>query len=84
MPRTHEIICREAQYIIKHSATVRQAGRYFGRSKSTIHKDMREKLPRIDHILAASVTKVLEANLADRHNRGGMSTKAKYEMMRGN
>jgi len=84
MPRTYEIICREAQYIIDHNATVRQTGRYFGRSKSTIHNDIRNKLPRINHTLAAAVTKVLEANLADRHNRGGMSTKAKYEMMRNN
>ena len=84
MPRAHEIICREAQYIIDHNATVRQTGQYFGRSKSTIHKDMREKLPQISHTLAAAVTKVLEANLADRHNRGGLSTKTKYELMRNN
>lgn len=84
MPRTHEIICKEAQYMIENNATVRQTGKYFGRSKSTIHKDMREKLPRINNILAEAVTKVLEANRADRHNRGGMSTKTKYEMMRSN
>lgn len=84
MSRTHEIICKEAQYMIEHNATVRQTGKYFGRSKSTIHNDMREKLPRINHSLATEVTRVLEANLADRHNRGGMSTKIKYEMMRNN
>lgn len=84
MSRTHEIICKEAQYMIEHNATVRQTGKYFGRSKTTVHKDLREKLPRISNTLATAVTKVLEANLADRHNRGGMSTKTKYEMMRSN
>ena len=84
MPKTYEIICKEAQYMIENNATVRQTGKYFGRSKSTVHKDMREKLPHISHSLASEVTRVLEANLADRHNRGGMSTKAKYELMRNN
>lgn len=84
MPRTYEIICKEAQYMIENNATVRQTGKYFGRSKSTVHKDLREKLPRINNILAAAVTRILEANLADRHNRGGMSTKTKYAMMRSN
>ena len=80
----HELICREAQYIVENNATVRQAGKYFGRSKSTIHIDMRDKLPRINHTLASDVAKVLHTNLAERHNRGGQSTKTRWEKMRRN
>lgn len=80
----HELICREAQYIVENNATVRQTGKYFGRSKSVVHQDMRDKLPRINHALAIDVSKILSTNLADRHNRGGQSTKAKWEQMRRN
>lgn len=80
----HELICREAQYIVENNATVRQAGKYFGRSKSTIHMDMRDKLPRINHALAIDVSRVLDVNFAERTMRGGLATKAKYEKMRRN
>lgn len=84
MKNINELICREAQYIIENKATVRQAGKHFGRSKSTIHMDMRDKLPHINHALSVDVTKVLNDNLSDRHNRGGQSTKARWEKMRRN
>ena len=84
MKNANELICREAQYIIENNATVRQTGKYFGRSKSTIHLDMKHKLPHINHALAVDVSKVLNANLADRHNRGGRSTKTRWEKMRRN
>lgn len=80
----HELICREAQYIVENNATVRQAGRYFGRSKSTIHMDMRDKLPRINHALAIDVSRVLDVNFAERTMRGGLATKARWEKMRRN
>lgn len=80
----NELICQEARYIVENNATVRQAGKYFGRSKSAVHQDMRDKLPRINHALAVDVSKVLGTNLAERHNRGGQSTKAKWEKMRRN
>ena len=80
----HELICREAQYIIENNATVRQTGRYFGRSKSTIHKDIRDRLPRINHALAVEASRVLDVNYTERTMRGGLATKAKYEKMRNN
>ncbi|NLM68945.1 MAG: sporulation transcriptional regulator SpoIIID [Firmicutes bacterium] len=65
-------------YIIKTNATVRQAASVFGVSKSTIHKDVTERLPRINEELAAQVKQVLEHNKAERHIRGGEATKRKY------
>ncbi len=65
-------------YIVKTSATVRQAASVFGVSKSTIHKDVTERLPRINKELADKVKQVLEKNKAERHIRGGEATKRKY------
>ncbi|MCI5935773.1 MAG: sporulation transcriptional regulator SpoIIID [Lachnospiraceae bacterium] len=69
-----------ANYIIEHEATVRQAAKQFGISKSTVHKDMidPERLARINPTLAAEVRKVLDVNKSERHIRGGMATKEKY------
>ena len=68
-----------AQYIIDSKATVRQAASRFGVSKSTIHKDMTERLPAINHTLAENVRKVLDINKSERHLRGAMATRAKYK-----
>ena len=68
-----------AQYISDSKATVRQAASRFGVSKSTIHKDMTERLPAINHTLAENVRKVLDINKSERHLRGGMATRAKYK-----
>ena len=68
-----------AQYIIDSKATVRQAASRFGVSKSTIHKDMTERLPAINHTLAENVRKILDINKSERHLRGGMATRAKYK-----
>ncbi|NLJ73626.1 MAG: sporulation transcriptional regulator SpoIIID [Firmicutes bacterium] len=65
-------------YIVKTSATVRQAASVFGVSKSTIHKDVTERLPRINKELAQQVKEVLELNKSERHIRGGEATKKKY------
>jgi len=67
-----------AQYIIEHNATVRQAAKAFGISKSTVHKDVAERLLKINPSLAEEVRKVLDVNLSERHLRGGMATKEKY------
>ena len=67
-----------ANYIIESNATVRQTAREFGVSKSTVHKDCVERLVMINPSLAAEVRKVLNANKAERHIRGGMATKEKY------
>lgn len=68
-----------ANYVIETKATVRKAARTFGVSKSTVHKDMTERLPKINAEIAECVKKVLEYNKAERHIRGGRATKRKYQ-----
>ena len=65
-------------YIIEEGATVRQAAKKFGISKSTVHKDITERLGMINPRLAGDARKVLEFNKAERHIRGGLATKEKY------
>ena len=67
-----------AQYIIDSKDTVRGAAKKFGISKSTVHKDVSERLLEISPSLASEVRKVLDENKAERHIRGGMATKLKY------
>ena len=67
-----------AEYIIEHRATVRAAAKKFNVSKSTVHKDITERLLYIDGTLQKKVQKILEENKAERHIRGGMATKEKY------
>lgn len=68
-----------ANYIIDKKTTVRAAAKKFGISKSTVHKDVTERLARINHELADNVKAVLDENKAERHIRGGEATKAKYQ-----
>jgi putative DeoR family transcriptional regulator (stage III sporulation protein D) len=68
-----------ALYIIEHNATVRDAAKHFGVSKSTVHKDLSERLQHIDRALYAQVRAVLEQNKAERHLRGGEATRRKYK-----
>ena len=67
------------EYIIANKATVRATARYFGISKSTVHKDVSERLPEINRQLAREVKSILEINKKERHIRGGMATKMKYQ-----
>lgn len=67
-----------ANYIIKNKCTVREAARKFGISKSTVHKDITERLLEINSSLADSVREVLIANKQERHIRGGFATREKY------
>ena len=67
-----------ARYIIDNNTTVRQAAKHFGISKSTVHKDVTERLLRINPSLAAKARKILDVNKSERHIRGGMATKEKY------
>ena len=71
-------VCELAVYLIETGATVRSAARHFGISKSTVHKDLTQRLQQYNHILYRQVRQVLEENKAQRHIRGGMSTKEKY------
>ena len=66
------------EYIIESKATVRKAAKKFGISKSTVHKDITERLLEINPALAAEVKEVLENNKAERHIRGGLATREKY------
>lgn len=74
-----ERILQSAQYILSTEATVRQCAKKFGISKSTVHKDMTERLQNIDYTLYEKVRKVLNKNLHERHIRGGIATKNRYK-----
>lgn len=67
-----------AQHIMLTSNTVRQTAEVFGISKSTVHKDVAERLPRINRDMAEQVKTILEKNKAERHIRGGEATRQKY------
>lgn len=67
-----------ANYIIDHNATVRQTAKKFGISKSTVHKDVTDRLLQINPSLAREARKVLDTNKSERHIRGGMATREKY------
>lgn len=67
-----------AQYIVDNNATVRQTAKAFGVSKSTVHKDVTERLNQINPTLASKARKVLDVNKSERHIRGGLATKEKY------
>lgn len=67
-----------ANYIIENKATVRDTAKKFGISKSTVHKDVTEKLSKINYSLYIEVEKVLQVNKSERHLRGGEATKRKY------
>ena len=70
--------CDLAVYIIENQATVRAAAKQFGISKSTVHKDLSERLPHCNRTLYLQVKAVLEQNKAERHIRGGLATRRKY------
>ena len=71
-----------AVYIIENRATIRQAAKHFGLSKSTVHKDLSERLPLANRALYLSVREILDQNRAERHIRGGLATKRKYALRR--
>lgn len=68
-----------AAYIIDNQTTVRAAAKQFGISKSTVHKDLTERLPRINPALYRQVRALLDLNKAERHIRGGLATRRKYK-----
>lgn len=71
--------CQLAVYIIETGATVRTAAQRFGISKSTVHKDLSQRLPQYNKLLYTQVRHVLDENKAQRHIRGGMATRKKYQ-----
>lgn len=80
MPEERTILA--AEYIIENGATVRAAAKKFGVSKSTVHKDVSERLARINPNLYREIKAVLEKNKKERHIRGGKATKEKYAKLR--
>ena len=71
--------CELAVYMIQNKATVRAAAKHFGISKSTVHKDLSQRLPMCNKRLYLQVRQILDTNKAERHIRGGMATKEKYK-----
>lgn len=71
--------CELAVYMIETGATVRSAARHFGISKSTVHKDLSHRLKHINQPLYVQVRQILDVNKQERHIRGGMATKRKYQ-----
>lgn len=77
-----ERACALAVYIIETGATVRSAAKHFGISKSTVHKDLSQRLPQYNKILYQQVRQVLNLNKAQRHIRGGLATRKKYQLQK--
>ena len=73
---------RLGEYIVENKATVRRTAKQFGVSKSTVHKDVSQRLKSINNSLYKDVKSILDLNKAQRHIRGGMATKKKYEAMK--
>ncbi len=73
-----ERVLKTAEYIIEYGATVRDTAKKYGISKSTVHKDVTERLTQINPTLAREARKVLDTNKSERHIRGGMATREKY------
>jgi putative DeoR family transcriptional regulator (stage III sporulation protein D) len=78
-----ERVLEVAKYIIGSKATIRKTAKVFGVSKSTIHKDMTERLPKINPQIAMEAKIILDYNKAERHIRGGKATKMKYKAIEG-
>jgi putative DeoR family transcriptional regulator (stage III sporulation protein D) len=74
-----ERVLEISSFIIETKATVRYTAKIFGVSKSTVHKDVTERLPRINKKMAAEIKEILDTNKAERHLRGGEATKKKYQ-----
>jgi putative DeoR family transcriptional regulator (stage III sporulation protein D) len=74
-----ERACDLAVYIVENRATVRAAAKKFGVSKSTVHKDLTERLPHVNPGLYRQVRALLDLNKAERHIRGGLATRRKYK-----
>lgn len=71
-----------AKYTIENKSTIRETAKQFGVSKSTIHKDLKQRLPKINYFLYRDVEEVIRANDEEKHIRGGMATKQSFERQR--
>ena len=73
---------RLGEYLVENNATVRATAAHFGISKSTVHKDLSERLPHVRRLLYEEAKKVMDRNKAERHIRGGKATQDKYKSLR--
>ena len=80
MYKTDDMIIKYGQYIVERQATVRKTADHFGASKSSVHKDLVDRLPRINKVLAREVNELLQSNKAVRHIRGGEATRDMYKL----
>jgi putative DeoR family transcriptional regulator (stage III sporulation protein D) len=78
-----ERVLEVAKYIIDSKATIRKTAKIFGVSKSTVHKDITERLPKLNPQIAKEAKQILDINKAERHIRGGKATKMKYKTANG-
>ena len=72
-------VIETAYYLINHNSTIRETAKHIGVSKSTVHKDLAERLPRINRLLYEQVNNILEKNKQERHIRGGIATQEKFK-----
>lgn len=79
---TENRIINEAYYVVENNATVRETAKVFGVSKSTVHKDVSIRLRKINPHLYERVKKILDVNFSEKHLRGGMATKSRYERLK--
>lgn len=75
-------VVEESNFMINNNATIRETAKIFHVSKSTVHKDVAERLPLINPQLATRVHSVLDNNWADKHNRGGLATKERWKTIK--
>ncbi len=75
-------VLKLSEYIIQHKSTIRDTAKFFGVSKSTVHKDLSQRLKYINTKIYKEVKKILEINKSERHIRGGFATKNKYSKKR--
>ena len=75
-------ILDEGSYLAIHNTTIRDVAKIFRVSKTTVHKDLKERLPKIDGVLAKKVSEILEHNYLTRHIRGGEKTRQKYHSLK--
>lgn len=81
-PEEQERCIQLGEYLVENNATVRATAAHFGISKSTVHKDLSERLPHIRKLLYEEAKKVMDRNKAERHIRGGKATQDKYKLLR--
>ena len=79
-----ERACQLAVYMIESHGTVRSAAQKFGISKSTVHKDLQQRLQKINHLLYSQVRQIMDENKQQRHIRGGNATRIKYHKLHEN